>query len=97
MASKNDGLGMGPEFWGPLPGQDRKHFPLGTSRSPPAPNYFADAFGLANEQVIRDAIAGLTDPTQIEDALTSQLNQDRGQARDFMYWRLKMKNYARRP
>ena len=97
MASKNDGLGMGPEFWAPLPGQDRKHFPLGTSRSPPGPNYFADAFGLANEQVIMDAIAGLTDPKEIEDALTARLNQDRGQAQDFMRWRLKMRKNAPRP
>jgi hypothetical protein len=31
MGSKNDGLGMGPEFYGRQAGQDQKHFPLGTS------------------------------------------------------------------
>ncbi|RTM14330.1 MAG: hypothetical protein EKK33_06720 [Bradyrhizobiaceae bacterium] len=96
MASKNDGLGMGPEFWAPLPGQDRRHFPLGSSDAVPAPGYFADAFGLANEQVIMDAIAGLTDPQQIEDALTAQLRGERHQAQDFMRWRLKMRKNAKR-
>jgi hypothetical protein len=46
-ASKNDGLGMGPEFWGPQPGQDRKYFPLGTS---PAREGLTDAIVKENER-----------------------------------------------
>jgi hypothetical protein len=94
--SGNDGHPQRFEFYGRQAGQDRKDFPLGTNRSPPASGYFADAFGLANEQVIMDAIADLTDPQEIEDALTVRLNQDRGQARDFMWWRLKMRKNAKR-
>ena len=61
MASKNDGLGMGPEFYGRQAGQDRKDFPLGTCPAVPAPGYFADVAGVAGmEQVIADGIAGLT-------------------------------------
>ncbi len=95
--SKNDGQSM--QNW-PYPrvaGQDRTDFPLGTCTAPPAPGYFADAFGLANEQVILDAIAGLTDPQEIEDALMVPLNGDRCQARDFMRYRLKMRKHAKRP
>jgi hypothetical protein len=95
MASKNDGLGMGPEFWTPLPGQDRKHFPLGTSKAIPASGYFADVAGLASEQLIKDKIAGLSSEQEVEDVLF-KLFWDRSQARSFMYWRLKMKKYAPR-
>ena len=90
MASKNDGLGMGPEFYGRQAGQDRKDFPLGTSPAVPASGYFADARGLANEQVIMDAIAGLSDPKEIEDVLT-ELLRSYLLARQFMWWRLKMR------
>jgi mannitol-1-phosphate/altronate dehydrogenase len=55
-----------------------------------APGYFADARGLANEQVIKDAIAGLSDPKEIEDTL-AELLRSRSQAQDFMWWRLKMR------
>jgi hypothetical protein len=96
MASKNDGLGMGPEFWTPLPGQDRKHFPLGTSKAVPASGYFADVAGLANEQLIKDQIAGLSSAQEIEDALFKVFSHNRYMARDFMKWRLGMKN-AQRP
>jgi hypothetical protein len=95
MASKNDGLGMGPEFWAPLPGQDRKHSPLGTSKAVPGPNYFADVRGLDDEQEIRDAVAGLSDPKQIEAVLTELLGPRL--AREFMWFRLKMRENAPRP
>ena len=88
--SKNDGQSM--QNW-PYPraaGQDRADFPLGTSKAVPSPGYFADAAGLENEQVLKDAIAGLSDGQEIEDALTERL-QSRQQARDFMWWRLKMR------
>jgi hypothetical protein len=91
MSGGNDGSSM--QNW-PYPrvaGQDKAHFPLGTSRAVPASGYFADAFGLANEQVIMDAIAGLTDPQGIEDAITTRLRGNRYQAGDFMWWRLKMR------
>lgn len=65
-ASKNDGLGMGPEFWGPMPGQDKKHFPLGTSPARPARGYWADRAGLSNDYQVEEAIAGLTDPKEIK-------------------------------
>jgi hypothetical protein len=90
MSGGNDGHSMQSGFYGRLAGQDRMHFSLGTSRAVPAPGYFADAAGLANEQVIRDAIAGLSDRQKIEDALTARL-YSRQQARDFMWWRLKMR------
>jgi hypothetical protein len=90
MASKNDGLGMGPEFWGPQPGQDKKHFPLGSSPAKPAAGYFADVLGWANEQMIRDKIAGLSDEQEIEDVLF-KLFWNRDQARSFMQWRLRIK------
>jgi hypothetical protein len=90
MASSNDGLGMGPEFWAPLPGQDRKHFPLGTCKARPAAEYFATATGLASEQVIRDAIAGLSSEREIEDVLVYTLGS-RWFAFEYMRWRLGMK------
>ena len=96
MASKNDGLGMGPEFWAPLPGQDRKHFPLGTSTAVPGPNYFAEVRGLDDEQTIVDAVAGLSDPKQIENVL-AELLDSRKLAREFMWFRLKMRENAPRP
>jgi hypothetical protein len=33
MGIKNDGLGMGPEFYGRQAGRDKAHFPLGTSEA----------------------------------------------------------------
>ncbi|WP_431205283.1 hypothetical protein ACQ86E_10275 [Bradyrhizobium betae] len=66
MARGNDGLGMGPEFWAPLPGQDRKHFPLGTCPAPPARGYWAARAGLSNDYQVEEAIAGLTDPSEIK-------------------------------
>jgi hypothetical protein len=90
MRGSNDGQSM--QLWpsGRVAGQDRKDFPLGTSRAVPAPGCFADARGLANEQVKKDAIAGLSDPKEIEDTL-AELLRSRSQAQDFMWWRLKMR------
>jgi len=96
MGSKNDGQSMQFEFAPRQAGQDRKHFPLGTSTAVPAPGYFAGIAGLENEQMIKDAIAGLSDSREIEDALVKIL-YSRRQAQDFMRWRLKMRNYAKRP
>jgi hypothetical protein len=95
VASSNDGLGMGPEFWAPLPGQDRKHFRLGTSTAVPGANYFAGVRGLDDEQPIVDAVAGLSDPKQIETVLTELLGPRL--AREFMWFRLKMRENAPRP
>jgi len=96
MGSKNDGQSMQFEFSGRQAGQDRVHFPLGTSTAVPGPNYFADVVGLANEQAIKDGIAGLSDSKEIEDALTERL-QSRRLAREFMWFRLKMRKDAKRP
>ena len=60
MSRGNDGYSTQMEFSGRLAGQDQKHFALGTSPAPPSARYFADARGLENEQVIWDAIAGLS-------------------------------------
>ena len=90
MSGGNDGHPMQLWPYGRTAGQDRKDFPLGSSRAVPAPGYFADVRGLANEQVIKDAIAGLSDPKEIEDTLT-ELLWSRSQAQDFMWWRLKMR------
>ena len=90
MSSGNDGHSMQLWPYGRTAGQDRTDFRLGSSRAVPAPSYFADVAGLANEQVILDAIAVLSDRQEIEDALTTLLNS-RSQARDFMWWRLKMR------
>jgi hypothetical protein len=90
MRGSNDGQSM--QLWpsGRVAGQDRKGFSSRTSRAVPAPGYFADARGLVNEQVIKDAIAGLSDPKEIEDTL-AELLRSRSQAQDFMWWRLKMR------
>jgi|GEM_PF-6232243 len=90
MGSKNDGLGMGPEFCGRQPGQDRKDFPLGTSPAVPAPEYFADVAGVANEQVIADGIAGLTSQEDIQEALIQRF-QNYYVAREYMRRRMGMK------
>jgi hypothetical protein len=82
MASKNDGLGMGPAFWAPLPGQDRKHFPLGTCKAPPARGYWAGRAGLSNDYQVEEAIAGLSDPQEIKAKLIDLSGHDF--ARDYM-------------
>ena len=66
MASKNDGLGMGPEFYGRQAGQDRKYFALGTCEAPPARGYWAGRAGLSNDDQVEQAIAGLSDPQEIK-------------------------------
>lgn len=88
--SGNDGHPTGFEFYGRQSGQDRKDFPLGTSTAVPAPGYFADARGLANEQVVMDAIAGLSDRKEIETVL-AELLRSQPLARQFMQYRLKMR------
>ena len=96
MSGGNDGSSM--QNW-PYPrvaGQDKAHFPLGTSPAKPAAGYFADVAGLTNEQVIRDKIAGLSSEQEIEDVLF-KLFWDRAQARSFMWWRLKMRTMPRGP
>ncbi|WP_315778687.1 hypothetical protein [Bradyrhizobium sp. SZCCHNPS1003] len=95
MGTKNDGQSMQFEFYGRAAGQDRKHFRLGTSMGIPGPNYFADVRGFANEQVIHDAIAGSLDPKDIEHVLTELLDS-RKLAREFMWFRLKMRENAPR-
>jgi hypothetical protein len=70
--------------------RDRKHFPLGTSPAVPAAGYFADAAGLANEQVIKDAVAGLSSEQEIEEALVKLL-RDYDLARGYMRWRMRIK------
>ncbi|WP_298259893.1 hypothetical protein [Bradyrhizobium sp.] len=83
------------EYYGRLAGQDRKDFPLGTCPARPAAGYFADAVGLADEQVIKDAIAGLSTEHEIESALRELLG--RVHAHGYMWWRLGIKKYAPRP
>jgi hypothetical protein len=56
----------------------------------PAPGYFADVIGLSSEQVIRDAVAGLSDEKEIEGALF-KLFRHRPLARDYMRWRMGIK------
>ena len=88
--SKNDGQSM--QNW-PYPrvaGQDRTDFPLGTSKAVPAPGYFADVAGVANEQVIADAVAGLSSQEDIEEALI-ELFQNYCVAREYMRRRMGMK------
>ena len=67
--TKNDGQSM--QNW-PYPRaavQDRTDFALGTCTAPPAPGYFADVAEVENEQVIADAVAGLSDAKEIHAAL----------------------------
>lgn len=82
MARGNDGLGMGPEFWGPMPGQDKKHFPLGTSTAKPARGYWASRAGLSMDCQVEEAIAGLVDPREIKARLIKLAGYDF--ARDYM-------------
>jgi hypothetical protein len=70
--------------------QDRKHFELGTSEAVPASGYFATAADLPDEQVIRDALAGLSDEQEIEETRIGLL-QDCNLARGFMRWRMRIK------
>jgi hypothetical protein len=70
--------------------QDRKHFELGTSTAKPAPEYFADAADLPDEQVIRTAVAGLSDEQEIKDTLVNLLGSY-SLARDYMKWRMRIK------
>jgi hypothetical protein len=91
----NDGYSTQNWPWPRQANQDKIHFRLGSSPAIPAAGYFADVLGLANEQVILDKIAGLSTEQEIEDALF-KLFWDRGQAQSFMWWRLRMKNYAPR-
>jgi hypothetical protein len=77
--------------------QDKKHFDLGTSSARPAAGYFAGVLGIASEQEIMDAIAGLSNETEIENALYDLFREDRKQAHDFMWWRMGIKKYAPRP
>lgn len=90
MARGNDGASS--QNW-PYPrvaGQDKSHFPLGSSPAIPAAGYFADAAGLANEQVIKDAVAGLSSEQEIEEALIKLL-RDYDLARGYMHWRMRIK------
>lgn len=70
--------------------QDKKHFDLGTSTARPAAEYFAGFADLASEQVLRDAVVGLSDEQAIEDALFKLLSS-RSAARDYMRWRMRIK------
>jgi hypothetical protein len=76
MASKNDGLGMGPEFYGRQAGQDRKHFALGTCKAPPARGYWAARAGLSNDYQVEEAIAGISDPQEIKAKLIDLAGYD---------------------
>jgi len=67
--------------------QDRKHFSLGESPAKPANGYFADAAGLPSENVIRDAVAGLSTSEEIEAALIKLLIYRR-LAHGYMRWRM---------
>ena len=88
MSRSNDGHSM--PLWpsGKAAGQDRMHFPLGSSAA--AAGYFADAAGLSSEQVIREAIAGLSSEQEIEDTL-DRLLRSRSLALGYMRWRMGMK------
>jgi hypothetical protein len=56
--------------------QDRAYFPLGTSTARPAVGYWAARAGLSNDQQIKDAIAGLTDPQEIKATLIELADYD---------------------
>lgn len=90
MSGSNDGQSMQLWPYGRVAGQDRKHFELGTSPAIPAAGYFADAAGLTNEQVIRDAVAGLSSEQEIEETLVKLL-RDYRLAHGYMRWRMRMK------
>jgi hypothetical protein len=90
MSGGNDGSSM--QNW-PYPrvaGQDKMHFALGTSLAKPAPGYFATAAGLENEQVIRDAIAGLSNDQEIDEVLIRLLRTYQ-LVYDYKRWRMGMK------
>jgi len=44
-----------------------------------------------------DAIAGLSNEAEIENALYELFRENRKQAHDFMWWRMGIKKYAKRP
>jgi hypothetical protein len=69
----NDGIGY--QNWPPPreAGQDRAHVPLGTSTAPPARGYWADRAGLSNNYQIEEAIAGLSNPDEIQATLIKLL------------------------
>lgn len=64
--------------------QDKKHFELGASPAKPAAGYVAGVLGIDSEQEILDAIAGLANEVEIEDALFKLFREDQFMARDFM-------------
>ena len=64
-----------------LAGQDRGHFPLGTSDARPAPGYWIDRCGLSVKE-IEDAIAGLSAPKGIEGVLVKLFQSRFSDARD---------------
>ncbi len=73
MAQSNDGIGY--QNW-PYPrqaGEDRRHFPLGTSTAKPAVGYWAARAGLSNDYQIEEAIAGLSNPDVIQATLIELL------------------------
>jgi hypothetical protein len=69
MPRSNDGVSCQSQFYPRLPGQDRAHFPLGTSEAKPAAGYFGAWAGLSSDKEIENAIAGLSDIGQIRGAL----------------------------
>jgi hypothetical protein len=87
MARGNDGIMTGSLPYPRQANQDKVHFRLGRSPAKPAKGYFADAAGLSSEQQIVEAIAGLTTPQEIEDALENLLGSPL--ARNYMKWRMK--------
>lgn len=70
--------------------QDKKHFALGTSTAKPAAGYFAGVADLQSEQLLRDAVAGLTSEQEIESALLRFLPSS-SFAREYMKWRMGIK------
>ncbi len=89
MAKGNDGIPMQNWPTPPEAGQDKIHFALGTSDARPAMGYFADIAGLPSEKPIEDAVAGLTDPQEIEKTLVKLLWSQRV-AHEYMKWRMKV-------
>jgi hypothetical protein len=84
MARSNDGPGYQSGFSPPLPGQDRKHFPLGTSTARPAYGYWASRANLSSDRQIEEAIAGMTNAEEIQVTLMKLLGYDC--ARDYMLY-----------
>ena len=85
MARGTDGIMTGTLPYPRQANQDRTRYRLGESPARPAPGYFAVAAGLPSEQVIVDAIAGLTDQKEIEQTLRGLIGW---QAYDYMKWRM---------